>query len=324
MSDKYNILIATHPFGLCGVEPVELLNETGWNIKYSLLGRRLKLNEVGEMLDGIHGVVAGTEPYNEETLSQARDLKVISRVGIGLDNVDFEVCRKKNIIVTYTPEAPSEGVADLTVAQIINLLRGTCISNSLMRQGQWKRTMGKLVKEINIGVLGVGRIGSKVIKRLIPFGANIYACDIKEDVVSKYREIYKQIKWGSKEDLFRQCDLVTIHIPLNKNNYNHVGVKEFGLMKEGSFIVNTSRGPILNEDDLFYFLNNEHLGGAALDVFTKEPYEGPLTQFNNVILTAHIASSANETRYSMELGAAEDCVRVLQGKEPLRPAPDFE
>ena len=161
---KYNVLIATYPYGLCGDGCVKLLEKSGWKIKYNSLGRRLTGNEVRDMLPGIHAVVAGTEPYNQDTIEYAKDLKVISRVGVGLDNVDFKECEEKGIVVTYTPEAPSEGVADLTVAQIINLLRGIILSDKSVRERRWKRILGSLVAENKIGILGVGRIGKRVIK----------------------------------------------------------------------------------------------------------------------------------------------------------------
>ena len=135
---KMDIFIATYPFGVTGEKPVKVLEETGWNLHYNSLGRRLKvndsINEVRDMIVNMDGVLAGTEPYSRETIESCKNLKVISRVGIGLDNVDFEACKENGVIVTYTPEAPSNGVADLTVAQIINLLRGVHISNNLEKR----------------------------------------------------------------------------------------------------------------------------------------------------------------------------------------------
>lgn len=306
------ILIATYPFGLCGVEPVDILNDTGWKIHYNSLGRRLKENEVGEMIGEAEGVIAGTEPYTREIIENAPNLKVISRVGVGLDSVDFQACKDNEVILTYTPEAPAEGVADLAVAQIINLLRGITISDKSVREGRWRRYMGSLLSEKKIGVLGVGRIGSRVIKRLKAFEVDpVYGCDIS---LGKRMD---GVRWMSKEDLFSFCDVVTIHIPMNENNYHCVGHKEMSNMGAGSFIINTSRGSVVDEGALTSLICNKHLGGAALDVFEEEPYNGPLLQYDNVIFTAHIGASAHRSRYLMELGAAEDCVRVLKGENPI-------
>jgi len=305
-----NILIVTYPFGLCGSKPIELLEETGWNIHYSSLGRRLKGDEVRDMLKGMDAVIAGTEPYNKETIDLAKDLKVISRVGIGLDNVDYQACKKRGIQIAHTPSAPSDAVADLTVAQMLNLLRGLYISNQSVKDGRWKRITGLSVRQIKIGILGVGRIGSRVIDRLKPFGANILASDVKKiDGV-------EGVTWVDKDTLFRESDLVSVHIPLNDENYHFVGMREFSMMKEGAYFINTSRGSVINERDIESCLLNKHLAGAALDVFEKEPYDGVMTEMDNVLLTAHLASSDRLSRYHMELWAVENCIKLLNGETP--------
>ena len=314
------ILISTYPFGQCGDMPIVILDETGWDIRYNPLGRRLKENEVADMVGDAHGVIAGTEPYTRDVIKNSSNLEVIARVGVGLDSVDFQACKDYCVKLTFTPDAPSCGVADLAVAQIINLLRGIVISDKSVRDGMWNRYMGSLVSEKRIGILGVGRIGKKVIQRLKAFDiGEIHVCDIDS---KKWLEGEKGIRWTSKKELFESCDLVTIHIPMNDKNYHCVGMEEMASMPKGSFIINTSRGPIINENDLVAMLYNKHLGGAALDVFEKEPYSGPLTQFDNVILTAHIGASARRSRWLMEVGAAEDCVRVLNGKEPKNEVAD--
>ena len=259
--------------------------------------------------------LCGEKPVN--LLEKTKKLKVISRVGVGLDSVDFDACKDNGVILTYTPEAPAEGVADLAMTQIVNLLRGIIISDKSIRNSIWERYMGSLVSEKKIGILGVGRIGSRVIKRLKSFGAEvIFACDL----VPKFK--MEGIIWMNKEELFKNCDIISIHIPMNKSNYHCVSMKEMLMMKEGSFIINTSRGPIINEKDLISLLYNKHLGGAALDVFENEPNVGPLREFNNVILTAHIGASTRKSRYLMELGAAIDCLRVLNGEKPINQVTD--
>ncbi len=303
-----NILVVTHPFGRCGDKPIKLIEKTGWNIKYSLLGRRLRGNEVREMLKGMDAVIAGTEPYNKETIEMAKDLKVISRVGIGLDNVDYQVCKKQGIQIAHTPEAPSDAVADLTVAQIINLLRGIPNSDRSVKAGEWKRITGLSIKQIKIGILGVGRIGRRVINRLKPFGANILVSDTKPTLVTG-------VHWVDKDTLFKECDLVSIHIPMNEKNRQFISMNEFSMMKEGSYFINTSRGGVINERDLEISLF-DHLAGAALDVFQEEPYKGNMINMDNVLLTAHLASSDRRSRYLMELGAVENCIQLLNGEIP--------
>jgi D-3-phosphoglycerate dehydrogenase len=307
------VLIATSPFGETGRKPLDLLDATGWELVRNPYGRRLKSGEVGLHLQGVHGVIAGTEPYNAETLAGADQLKVIARVGIGLDSVDLEYCRSRGIQVTYTPEAPSDGVAELTVANIINLLRRIHESDRSVREGAWNRLMGQLVREVTIGVIGVGRIGSRVISLLQPFQPRILATDLNPSVQGT---ALPNVRWGSLDEVLSQSDLITVHIPLHARNLHFINRARIARMKTGAMVINTSRGPVVDEEALADALRQRHLGGAALDVFAKEPYEGPLARLDNVVLTAHIGASANASRYLMELGAAEDCIRVLRGDAP--------
>jgi D-3-phosphoglycerate dehydrogenase len=318
MSKKI-IQVTTHPFGACGEKPRLVLEQQGWEVRYNPYERRLKAHEVPDLVRDAYGLVAGTEQYTQEIIESARNLKVISRVGVGLDNINFEICRKRGIVVTFTPEAPADGVAELTVAQILNLLRKTHDSDKSVREGAWNRYLGFLVSEVKIGVLGVGRIGKRVVKLLQSFRPNLYGCDLEPDI--EFGKKYN-LRWVTKEELFQTCNLVTIHVPLNRNNYHLVSYSELQSMPRGSYLVNLARGKIADEKPLVEALTWKHLSGAAIDVFEEEPYEGPLTRFDNVILTAHMGASTHKSRFLMELGAAEDCVRVLSGEAPTNPVTD--
>jgi D-3-phosphoglycerate dehydrogenase / 2-oxoglutarate reductase len=319
--DIKRILIATHPFGRCGRKPLEILKATGHELVFNPCGRRLKESDMVSILPDIDAIIAGTEPYRESLLRRMPRLKAIFRVGIGLDSVDLHVCRELGITVTYTPDAPSAAVAELTVANILNLARHIHVSDQSVREGAWNRLVGRLVREMTIGVVGVGRIGKRVIELLQSFAPNILACDIKPD--EEFGKKYNLV-WCDKEKLFRESDLVTLHIPSNRQTRNYVDRDTIAMMKTDSFLINTSRGPVLDETGLLDALRQGHLAGAALDVFQKEPYEGPLAKLDNVILTAHIGASATECRYLMELGAAEDCVNWLTGLNPGNLVPEEE
>lgn len=315
--ETLKVLLSAYPFGTTGRKPLALLEATGWNLVPNPYRRRLKAGEVTSLLQGLDAVIAGTEPYTAGTLAKADRLKVIARVGIGLDNVDLKYCRQKGITVTYTPEAPSDGVAELSVANIINLLRHIHASDRSVRELTWNRFMGRLVREVTIGIVGVGRIGSRVIRLLQPFQPRILANDIDPAVT---QQEFPGVQWVDRDRLLREADLISLHIPLNQANRHFLNRERLRLMKTGALVINTSRGPIIDEAALTDALLQGHIGGAALDVFEKEPYEGPLTRLDNVVLTAHIAASANASRYLMELGAADDCIRVLRGESPAHPA----
>lgn len=312
MANK-RVLLATWPFGASGRRPLELLEETGWELVFNPYRRRLKPADVARLLADVDAVVAGTEPYNRETLANANRLKVISRVGIGLDSVDLQHCRDADIRVTYTPDAPSEAVAELTVGNIINLLRHIHQSDRSVREGAWNRFMGRLVQETTIGIIGAGRIGGRVIELLAPFRPTILANDIDPKVCGTSMP---NTKWRSVEEIMRTADVVSLHIPMCPENRHFINRALISQMKTGACIINTSRGGIVDTDALTDALVQHHLGGAALDVYENEPYEGPLTKLDNTVLTAHIGASARQSRYLMELGASEDCIRVLKGESP--------
>jgi len=307
------ILIATHPFGATGRKPLDLLEQTGWELVPNPYRRRLKPGDVVGLLRDVDAVIAGTESYVPETLAHADRLQAICRVGIGLDNVDLAYCREHGIRVTYTPDAPSAGVAELAIANILNLLRRIHESDRSVREGAWNRLMGRLVKEAVIGVIGVGRIGSRVIRLLDPFSPTILANDVDPAVHGKPMP---NTTWCDVDELLRKADLVTLHIPMCPANCGFLSRERIAKMRTGSLLINSSRGGVVDEEALTDALLQRHLGGAALDVYQQEPYAGPLRRLDNVVLTAHIGSSARESRFLMELGAAEDCIRVVSGEEP--------
>ncbi|MBU1145333.1 MAG: phosphoglycerate dehydrogenase [Firmicutes bacterium] len=313
---KNRILIATYPFGKSNREPLDILEANGCELIFNPHARRLKAGEVEELIQDVDAVIAGTEPYMINALKSA-NIKVISRVGIGLDNVPLKELKELGIMVTYTPDAPSQGVAELTLANIISLVRFVQLSDHSVRQLAWNRYIGYLLKEIKIGVIGIGRIGKILVKLLQPFNTNILACDINPDL--EFGRHYN-LEWHEKESILREADLITVHIPYNQRNHHFIDRKAIASMKSSSFLVNTSRGNIVDEEALYDALKQKHIEGAALDVFAKEPYDGPLAGLENIILTAHMGASAKESRYLMELGAAEDCIRVLKGEKPKHDA----
>ena len=318
---KKIIQVMTHPFGTCGARPREVLEGAGCIVRYNPHGRRLKASEVPELIREASGIIAGTELYTPEAIAAASNLRVIARVGAGLDSVDLPACRRRGILVTYTPQAPADAVAELTVAQVLNLLRRVHESDRSVREGTWNRYMGRLLREVKIGILGVGRIGKRVARLLQPFGAKLFGCDIAPDLEFAARV---GLTWLALDELFATCDVVSVHLPLTDRTRGIVGKAQLDAMPGGACLINTARGKIVDEDALTAALAAGRLAGAALDVYASEPYDGPLRQFDNVVLTAHIGASARNSRLLMELGAAEDCVRVLRGEKPENPAPEPE
>jgi len=303
------IAVTTHPFGLYTKEAIDILEAYG-QVEYNPFGRRLTPADLLPFVCDAVAIVAGTEKYPRKVLDKCKDLKVISRVGTGFDNIDLEYCKDRGIKVAYTPDAPADSVAEMTVAQIINMIRKIPQSGLDIKAGLWQRRMGHQLKDLTVGVLGLGRIGYRVCRLLKPFGCRILACDIDD----RAREVCINDVDGFVfiDELFEQSDIVTVHVPLNKDNYHLVGIKQLELLAEG-YLVNNSRGSVVDEQAVHSALVDGHLLSYSADVFEVEPYNGPLIR-EDTHLTAHMGSSTVEARIAMELGAARNCVDALNGE----------
>ena len=256
-------------------------------------------------------IIAGTEKIPRNVMVAAKNLKLISRVGVGLDGIDLNAAEELDIAVSYTPEAPAPAVAELTIGMMLSLLRNIHVANDQMHKGEWNRYFGKRISEITIGVIGAGRIGGRVIRRISAFGSpRILANDLspKSDITDRLK-----IEWVDKEKILRESDLITIHLPLTNKTKNLISKHELALMKSDAVIVNTSRGGIINEQDLFEVLTNGHLVGAAIDVFEKEPYTGNLKEVQRCLLTCHMGSMSKDCRSKMEVEATEEAIRFFTG-----------
>jgi D-3-phosphoglycerate dehydrogenase / 2-oxoglutarate reductase len=315
-------LITTVPFAEKNQLPIEMLESSGIEYVINPLGRKLKENELAELIVDYDILIAGTEPITKNVLNNANKLKIICRVGIGLDNTDLNAAKNKGIKVCYTPEAPSPAVAELTIGLMISLLRSIHLSNMEMHDGKWKRYFGKRISEITIGVIGVGRIGGRVIRRLVPFGTpRILVNDVikNDNACSNYK-----LEWVDKEYIYREADLITLHLPLNMDTNNMINNSVLELMKESAYLINTSRGGILNEKDLYNALRNNIIAGAAIDVFKDEPYNGKLKELDNCILTSHMGSMSIDCRSRMEIEAVEAAVAFANNKTIPNIVPKFE
>lgn len=309
------VLITTVPFGVQRL-PLDLLEADGIEYVINPIGRRLEEDELAGMIGDFGVMIAGTEPITERVMAAAPHLRLISRVGIGLDSVDLSAARARGITVSYTPEAPSPAVAELAVGLMLALLRDIPGADRLMRNGVWRRAMGRRLSSMTVGVVGVGRIGRRVIRHLaggFP-GVRILANDLVTDPGFGARYA---VEWRDKDDLYRESDIVTLHLPLTPETRQLITARELGLMKPDVLLVNTSRGNMIDEVDLAAALRDGRIGGAAIDVFEREPYSGDLVTLDRCLLTCHMGSMSEDCRARMELEATEEALRFLRG-EPLR------
>lgn len=317
---RSRVMVTTVPFGAVDRAPIDLLAAAGVDLVLNPKNRRLRADEVGDVISGFPVIIAGTETITAEAMETCAGLKAICRVGIGLDGIDLSAARRLGIAISYTPDAPSPAVAELAVGFIIDLLRGIGPADRGLRRGEWTRISGARIATSTIGVVGVGRIGSRVVRHLqggFP-GVRILAHDLVRDPT------ISGVEWVDKEQLYRQSDVVTLHVPLTATTRNLVGERELAMMKPSAVVVNTARGGIVDESALVRALQRGAIRAAALDVYADEPYSGALAQLSNVLLTCHMGSMTADCRARMEIEATQDAIRVLRG-EPLRsPAPDGE
>lgn len=300
------VFVSTHPFGETSKIPLELLDKNGFEVRINNRGRKITSKELSKDIGEAEVLIAGTEKITEDVLRNAPNLKLISRVGIGLDGIDFELCRKYNIKVVYTPDAPTMAVAELCVGLILDLSRKISFTDANLKQSIWNRHMGMLLYGKTIGIIGMGRIGKSLIKLLSSFNVSFKVCDPNPDFA--FLKIYN-VELTNKTKLLKESDVVSLNLPLKKDTINFLMLDDLKNMKKSSILINTARGGIINEDDLYIALKENLIAGAAVDVFEEEPYKGKLRELNNVVLTCHMGASTIESRTDMETQAVEEVVR---------------
>ena len=300
------ILFTTSSFGKADPSVLEPLSARGLEAVLNPYGRRLSEEEVSGLLGKVNpvGIVAGLEPLTAQVLAGASGLRVISRCGIGLDNVDLEAAKELEIRVYNTPDAPTTAVAELTIGLILTLLRSISASDRSIRRGDWSRPMGRLLSEMTVGIVGCGRIGATVAGLLKGFGCEVLGCDPALDD-------HPGMEITDIEPLLARSDIVTLHLPYHLDLHHLISGDQIEMMKRGAFLINASRGGLVDETALYESLQSGRLSGAALDCFENEPYNGPLTKCENVVLTAHVGSYAREARINMEREAISNLMRGL-------------
>ncbi|MEN2283879.1 phosphoglycerate dehydrogenase [Algoriphagus sp. SE2] len=301
------ILTSPSSIGQISSAPFDLLNEHGYEYINNPYGRKLTEDEVIDLAKDCIGIVAGVEPLTPYVMDNLPNLKCISRVGVGLDSVDLEYAKKKGIVVTYTPDGPTRAVAELTLGMTLSLLRRIPQAHRDMRNHKWGKQIGNLLFGKRIGVLGLGRIGRLVSELFRGLGNPVMGFDPYADS-SWAKE--NNVDLVDFDELIKSCDILTIHVPPSDSPI--IGKTELALMKKGSFLINISRGGIVDEGAMLEALVSNSLAGAAIDVFDQEPYSGPLCDLDNVVLTPHLGSYAKEGKLKMEVDAVQNLIDVLK------------
>lgn len=302
---------------------IEILKKAGYEVDVhestSPLSRETFLQKITDA-DAVIPMLS--EDINKEAIDQAPRLKVIANYAVGYNNIDVRYAHLKNIYVTNTPNVLTEATADLTWALILSATKRIPESDQFVRKGQFKGwepllILGDDVSGKTLGIIGAGRIGQAVGQRAVGFNMNIL-------YYSPSRKKEFEIKTGAflcrLEELLERSNIITFHCPLNDQTKHLINSKNIVKMKKGAFLINTSRGPVVEESALAEALKNGHLGGAGLDVYEFEPeIHSRLLELKNVVLLPHIGSATKETRNAMAKIAAENVKSVLSGNKPLNP-----
>ena len=301
-----NVIITTSSFAKVNETVVDPLVEK--NIAYHINphGQKVSTEQLIELIEKFQpiGVIAGTEKYTREVFEKATNLKTISRVGVGTDGIDFDMAKEFGVQVFKTSDHVTPAVVELTIGMTFTLSRQLQNHNQDMHQGVWKKRMGQFIRGKKVGIVGLGKIGSEVAKAFQIFGCEIIAFDPFK------KEAQGGITLMSYEELLAQADIVTFHCNASDSNpiwtYDHA-VK----MKQGAILINCARGTLVCEESLMKALDEKILSGAGLDVYKVEPYEGKLSQYENILMTPHIGSYAKEARGEMEREAVLNFINSL-------------
>ncbi len=298
------VFISTTTFGEFDKTPLQKLRSQG--IQFTLNPHQKKLSEE-EVIHSLKsnsyiGLLAGTEPLTKNVFKQYPSLKVISRVGVGLDNIDLPAAKSFDIQVYNTPDILTNSVSELTLGLMLNCLRKISLMDRHMKNHIWKKEMGMLLKGKTLGLIGFGKIGQRVAELARAFGAQIMyydTCNISS----------KKAKKVSLKQLFHKSDIISIHAATSKPL---IAKSEIEQMKNGVILINTARGNSVHENALYTALRSGKIAFAALDVYGKEPFHGKLLELDNVVCTPHIGSYAKEARTEMENKAVNNLIQGLK------------
>ncbi len=303
---------------------ISLLKDKGWDVSVGPEDKILR-EDLLESVKGVDAILSVlTEKIDKEVIEAAgKQLKIIANYAVGYNNIDVAEAQKREIIVTNTPGVLTESVAEHTIAFLFSIAERIVEADKFIRDGKYKAWGPKLllgadIKGKTLGIIGLGRIGSAVAQRMQDgFNVKIIYFDVQrnEELEKKYNIEYREI-----DDLLKEADFVSLHTVLTEKTRHLINAEKLALMKQTAYLINTSRGPIIDEAALVEVLKEKKIAGAALDVFEKEPELTPgLTELENVVLTPHIASATLGTRDKMAEMAANNIIAILEGDEPLNP-----
>ncbi len=300
---------------------VPVLEEQGCRVIIPQVNERLEESELLELTRDIDGTICGDDRYTRRVLENAPRLKIISKWGTGIDSIDQSACDDLGIRIGNTPNAFTIPVADSVFAYMLSFARQTPWMDDHMKAGRWEKIAGKTLSECTVGIVGVGNIGKEVARRAMAFGMKILGTDIRP--IDKHFLSATTMEVTSLEDLLARSDFVSLHTDLNPSSHHLMNAKRFGLMKPDAVLINTSRGPVVDERALVKALTKQQIAGAGLDVFEVEPLptDSALLKMNNVLVAPHNSNSSPAAWERVHQNSIRNLLAGLaEVKRPLRDA----
>ena len=311
---SHDVVVTWPVYDVDGETTGSLLKQAGLNIRLHPRTSNRTPAELADILGDAVAVIASTDPFDASVFDACPNLKVIARTGVGVDAIDVSAATKAGVVVATTPGANEEAVADHALAMILTLQRRIGENDAAIRDGRWDRAGNLTPSDLygaTVGLIGSGVIGRAVIRRLLAFGTEVLVYDPFLDSTPMGTELV------DLPTLLSRSDAITVHAPLTDGTRGLLGAEEFAAMKPGSFVVNVSRGGILDEHALAESIRSGHLAGAGLDTFEREPIgDSPLLEFPTVLMSPHIAGLSHRSITAMTEQATQSVLDVLDGRLP--------
>ena len=311
----HRVLVTARMFGNTSDKAYDIFKTKGIEVAPNpYKGKGLSEDQLIELIPGVHGLLTGVDEVSEKFIQATDDLKVISKFGAGVDNIDISAATDKGIVVTRAPGTNSDSVADMAFALLFAAARKVVYAYDRIRSGEWPLMLSTELWSKTLGIIGIGQIGKRVALRAKGFNMKVLASEIAPD-----EDFFNEqgIELVDLSRLLEESDFITIHTPLTDETRNLIDRKEFEKMKPTAFLVNTARGGIVNEDALYDALISGTIAGAAFDVLEEEPPRNrKLIGLDNFIVTPHISAFTKEAIGNMERLSAQNIIDVLEGNPP--------
>ncbi len=311
----YKVLVTARIFGHLSDDSFDIFKKSGLELaKNPYRGKGLSEDELIALIGGVHGLLTGVDQVTAKVINAADELKVISKFGTGVDNIDVTAATEKGVVVTNAPGMNSDAVADMTLSLILSVARRMPFANDQVRKGNWPLIVGTEICNKTLGLIGLGEIGKRVALRAGGFNMEILAYELLPD-----EQFFQElgIKRVPLDRLLRESDFVSIHVPFTSETKDLIKTEQLEMMKPTAYLINTARGGIVDENALRDALQSGQIAGAAFDVFKEEPLkEKALIELDNFIATPHISPFTKEAIENAEKLSAQNIVDVLNGQFP--------